>query len=216
MHMCYYMLQTTDHHPMENPNFISTFQVDDLSICDNLIKFWELDDDKLQGHIGKECGPKIDLDIKDSVDSRITPQYFEHPLILPYIQHLSKCVELYTETYYFAKHYASFGIVEKFNIQYYKPGGGFKTWHCERANGVYPESTRHLVFMTYLNTVTDGGGTDFFYQGLTINAEKGKTVIWPVDWTYTHKGEISPTQEKYVATGWLNFVTQDYENGDNT
>ena len=42
----------------------------------------------------------------------------------------------------------------------------------------------------------------------TINAVKGKTVIWPSDWPWTHKGIISPTQEKYIVTGWYNFNSQ--------
>lgn len=60
--------------------------------------------------------------------------------------------------------------------------------------------------MTYLNTVTDEGGTEFLNQELKISAEKGKTVIWPADWTHTHRGVASPTQEKYIITGWLSFI----------
>jgi hypothetical protein len=60
--------------------------------------------------------------------------------------------------------------------------------------------------MTYLNTVTDQGGTEFLHQNLTVNAEQGKTLIWPADWTYTHRGVISPTQEKYIITGWFNYI----------
>ena len=62
--------------------------------------------------------------------------------------------------------------------------------------------------MTYLNTVTDEGGTHFVHQNRTINAVKGKTVIWPSDWPWTHKGLISQTQEKYIITGWYNFNKQ--------
>ena len=60
--------------------------------------------------------------------------------------------------------------------------------------------------MTYLNDVEDGGETEFKLQNLKIKAEKGKTVIWPVDWTYTHRGIISPKQEKYIVTGWYDFI----------
>jgi hypothetical protein len=59
--------------------------------------------------------------------------------------------------------------------------------------------------MTYLNTVTDNGGTEFLNQQLIINAEKGKTVIWPADWTHTHRGVVSATQDKYIITGWFNY-----------
>ena len=60
--------------------------------------------------------------------------------------------------------------------------------------------------MTFLNTVTDGGGTEFYWQNLKINAVKGLTLIWPTDFTHTHRGIISPTQEKYIATGWYRYL----------
>ena len=64
---------------------------------------------------------------------------------------------------------------------------------------------RCLVFMTYLNDVEDGG-TSFKYQDIDIPAKKGLTLIWPAYWTHTHKGIISNTKEKYIVTGWLNFL----------
>jgi len=63
-----------------------------------------------------------------------------------------------------------------------------------------------LTFMTYLNTVIDRGGTEFYYQKLVHEAKTGKTLIWPVDWTHTHRGVVSPTQDKYIITGWFNLV----------
>ena len=64
---------------------------------------------------------------------------------------------------------------------------------------------RILIFMTYLNTVKDGG-TFFKYQKLKIPAKKGLTLIWPSDWTHTHKGEISKTKEKFIVTGAFGFL----------
>ena len=60
--------------------------------------------------------------------------------------------------------------------------------------------------MTYLNDVTDGGETDFFYQRIKIPPKKGLTVIWPADWTYTHRGIPSKTQDKFIVTGWFNYT----------
>ncbi len=98
-----------------------------------------------------------------------------------------------------------FGIKEDFNIQYYKPGGGYKAWHSERANGTPMLTVRHLVFMTYLNDVEDGG-TEFLFQDLKIlSAKKGLTLIWPADWTHTHRSLISNTSEKYIVTGWTHL-----------
>ena len=66
--------------------------------------------------------------------------------------------------------------------------------------------SRHLVFMTYLNDVKDDGQTEFYYQRLKIKPEKGLTLIWPADWTFTHRGIASNSEDKYIVTGWLNLV----------
>ena len=78
--------------------------------------------------------------------------------------------------------------------------------HFERSN--YANTTRMLVWMTYLNDVTDGGGTHFVYQKHTFEAKRGRTLIWPSDFTHTHAGVVSPSQHKYIITGWLNYVPQ--------
>ena len=59
--------------------------------------------------------------------------------------------------------------------------------------------------MTYLNDVDDGG-TEFLYQKITIPAKKGLTIVWPTQWTHTHRGQISHTKEKRIITGWYNFI----------
>ena len=46
---------------------------------------------------------------------------------------------------------------------------------------------------------------EFKNQGITIPATKGLTLIWPSEWTHTHKGVISHTSEKYIVTGWFGF-----------
>jgi len=89
-------------------------------------------------------------------------------------------------------------------LQRYKPGAFYQEAHCE--NDGNPQSIfRHLVYMTYLNDVTDGGGTEFLNQNITTSAEKGLTLIWPAGWTHYHRGVVSETQPKYILTGWCVF-----------
>ena len=54
--------------------------------------------------------------------------------------------------------------------------------------------------------IDDGGGTEFKLQKMKVKAEKGKTIIWPSDWTHTHRGIVSPSKEKYIVTGWWSFM----------
>ena len=47
-------------------------------------------------------------------------------------------------------------------------------------------------------------------KAVKTKAKKGLTVMWPAEWTHTHKGIISPDKEKYIATGWLNMSLDKY------
>lgn len=94
------------------------------------------------------------------------------------------------------------------NLQKYNPGEGFANWHFD---SVYGNSKRVLVWMVYLNDVEDGG-TEFKYQEHVEKAEQGKFLIWPADWTFVHRGEVSYTKTKYILTGW--FTEVDYSKFD--
>ena len=52
----------------------------------------------------------------------------------------------------------------------------------------------------------------FVDKFLTLEETKGDTVIWPAEWTHTHKSQISKTHEKYIATGWFSLIP-DKNNG---
>jgi hypothetical protein len=60
--------------------------------------------------------------------------------------------------------------------------------------------------MTYLNDVESGGETEFLYQNLKIKPQKGLTLIWPTDWTHTHRGIPSMEEEKMIVTGWVHYL----------
>ena len=62
---------------------------------------------------------------------------------------------------------------------------------------------RHLAFILYLNDVPNGG-TEFFHQKYICEARKGKILIFPANFCYSHRGQISMTHEKYILTGWAN------------
>jgi hypothetical protein len=60
--------------------------------------------------------------------------------------------------------------------------------------------------MVYLNTVNDGGHTEFYYQNHFEDPVQGKLVIWPSDWTHLHRGIVSETETKYILTGWFDHI----------
>ena len=59
--------------------------------------------------------------------------------------------------------------------------------------------------MTYLNEGFDSGETHFPMLNLEVTPEKGKTLIWPAEWTHAHRGEILNKGYKYIITGWMHF-----------
>jgi hypothetical protein len=89
-------------------------------------------------------------------------------------------------------------------IQRYNPGQYFDKAHCENG-GASGELYRHMAYMTYLNDIVDGGGTEFLNQKLTTSAKAGLTLIWPAQWTHYHRGVVAPSEVKYIITGWLCF-----------
>tara|TARA_B100000035_G_scaffold138276_1_gene117860 strand:+ start:1313 stop:1909 length:597 start_codon:yes stop_codon:yes gene_type:complete len=190
-------------------DFILETYIKDISICDRLVDFFNNSEySRLRKRPGTTSGG-ITPTQKESTDLSIFPQEFSEPELSPigdYIPQLFGCVDEYVAKYAWCNaSTAQFGILERINIQFYKPGEAFHGWHFERGSSDFPACGRHLVWMTYLNDVDDGGGTEFFYQEKVTTARKGKTVIWPADWTHTHKGEVSNTEHKYIITGWLNY-----------
>jgi hypothetical protein len=63
--------------------------------------------------------------------------------------------------------------------------------------------SRLLTFIWYLNTVENGGETEFFNGRIKIKPEKGKLLLFPSTWTYNHKGNIPISSDKYIVTGWV-------------
>jgi hypothetical protein len=174
------------------------------NLCDDLISFFEnLPEEKK--HSGKVGNFVTDTNIKKSLDySFFAKESLENEIIKNYLQALEDCCFDYIKMFPWASHEQDgWSINEQMNIQKYKPSEGFYSWHSERM--ALTVASRHLVFMTYLNDVTDSGETDFFHQKIKVVPKKGLTIIWPADWTYTHRGIPSPTQVKYIITGWYSY-----------
>jgi prolyl 4-hydroxylase len=188
--------------------FVGDFMIDH-AVCDRLVELHRACDRKglvKRGRMGKGGNLVVDPEKKDSFDVSVdlVPQeLLQQYGIDRYYAELQRCLQQYVEQHPLLKQVGKFRVTESPAIQHYRPGGGFKMPHFERSG--YATTTRMLVWMTYLNDVTDGGGTHFVYQKHTFEAKKGRTLIWPSDFTHTHAGVVSPTQHKYIITGWMNF-----------
>lgn len=179
----------------------------DPALCDMLVQYYNSNPQRWED--GLTSTGVVDHSIKHSTDLQIN---IDEMMQLEYANALKTCVSFYMEKWK-AMSEVSLLPLEGMLIQKYPAGGGFKMWHFERGLATPPNCNRHLVFMTYLNDVEEGGGTEFAHQHQVkgknaLKAEKGLTVLWPADWTHTHRGIVAPNEEKIIATGWLHMTNK--------
>ena len=184
------------------PHFIGLWQMPQAAICDNIIQFFEMHPEMQTSGM---AGFKVDDEIKKSQDISIYPKDLNQPnfqIIKTYIEFLFACYQDYAAQWDFLQIFPKLEI-GTFNIQRYEAGGHFKRVHSERLN--LESAHRVFAWMTYLNDVHDGGGTHFTHYDLSIQPQKGKTIIWPAEWTHAHYGDVVKANYKYVITGWMHF-----------
>ena len=115
---------------------------------------------------------------------------------------LAKCLGDYASHF---REVAQYSLhFDAFNIQKTTPTQGYHGWHCEDTGH---DTTRKLVFTMYLNDGFQGGETEFLYQSRRVTPKKGQVVIWPATFTHTHRGNPPLDGEKYIATGWINHIS---------
>ena len=183
----------------DKKNFINGWYID-KNLCDSIVE---------------QCSGRNKLKFngipKTSYKGYLASQLktLSEELHIQYITELNKVLDLYKKEYPFLDEIENFEIFkfkgyDSIQIQMYDPNFFYSRLHCE--NTGHPAAIdRCLAFMTYLNDVEDGGGTFFPYQDLSTKAEKGLTLIWPAYWTHPHRGIVSETQKKIIATGWYTF-----------
>ena len=188
-----------------SPKFIGAWIINSLSICDDLIQYFEENPQKQNAGV---TSSGLRLDSKNSVDIIIQPKDLKlqsHDIFDQYFKSLFSCYKDYVVQWPFLKTVADKRQIGSFNLQRYHQGQHFQAIHTER-RGL---DTLHRIFawMTYLNDVDvkDGGATLSSYYDLQIQPRKGLTLIWPAEWTHAHKGSLLKANSKYMVTGWMHF-----------
>ena len=127
-------------------------------------------------------------------------------------QRLHGCIDKYNEKYHSCLSELGFwGIDEFYNVQRYDGDEeGYFAWHTERGHSLV-NSKRLLVWMFYLNDAQSG--TEFV-NFPTVEGKKGRCVVWPAGWEYTHRGVTPNKGLKYIATGLCSYLNpKDLPNG---
>ena len=146
----------------------------------------------------------VNTKLKDSTDVGMSFNFDDNIVNQILMKSLSKNTRKYIEENEELRYISTWGIKDTYNIQRYYPKQGYSYLHCENYN--MNSNKRVLVWMFYLNTVKDDGETYFSNYDLKVNAVEGRLVIWPAYWTHCHKGIVSNSETKYIATGWYEKI----------
>ena len=146
----------------------------------------------------------VNTKLKDSTDVGMSFNFDDNIVNQILMKSLSKHTRKYVQENKELREISTWGIIDSYNLQRYYPKQGYYPLHCENDN--MSSNKRVLVWMFYLNSVNDDGGTYFSNYDLTVDAVEGRLVIWPAYWTHCHKGIVSNSETKYIATGWYEKI----------
>ena len=188
-------------------NLIQVFENSISSrVCENLIYKFEHNIDVKEGTTIGGYKPNI----KKTTDLTFGPYQNTH--LLELFNLLNSKLSYYINEY---KNITNFQLPTNFMTQchmimkYLKNDGHYKFHNDFILHGTSKgdaneksESSRILTYLFYLNTIDEGGETEFI-DGTKIKPEKGKLLIFPATWPYIHKGNMPLSSNKYIVTGWL-------------
>jgi hypothetical protein len=184
--------------------FIRSYNLKNIDLCDKFIEYHKNNFEyKGDGHTYSG----LDKKVKNSIDVTFFNNN-KNIFIQEYFKEISNFITDYMN-YFGISGYLKTNEAGT-NIQYYPAKeGGFFRYHYER--GSLQDTNRQVVFMTYLNDIEEGGETEFLFQKIKVKPKKGLTVLWPSDFTHTHRG-LPCNFEKWIVTGWFCHHNQQLKN----
>jgi len=193
-----------DNIVSKNSNFIGCWKIDDEKLFNDLIDFFEKNK-----HLQKRgvVGSGYNSEKKKTTDITIDPNSLKnksYSIFNIYFEQLFKCYKDYRKQWPFLIENIKSVDIPSFNLQKYIPGDHFSKLHTERNRST--QIHRVFAWMSYLNNIKeDNGNTCFPHFDLKVKPARGKTLIWPAEWTHAHLGEILKDETKYIITGWMCF-----------
>lgn len=182
--------------------------------CEDAIKLFELSDEL--GYTYSRIGiPNSNLNLKDDTSLNISPS-----IELDWNINFIKCFHDRFYGYIYPLYNIQYPILQFFKkhkskyikIQKTCPTQGYHIWHCE-VDGSEDNNNRILSWILYLNDIEHGGETEFLYQSLRIKPKVGTLILFPAHFTHTHRGNPPLSGNKYIATGWIEFLSTQERQG---
>ena len=182
---------------MNNSDFIREYpNAFSDELCDKLIGYLDESDNSIRnyGHVDNGRGGRRDVStslsfLPDSRDDRTNATRILGSYLGEYISDFLIVGDRRLQ-------------VSSIKLQRTMPKEGFHLFHYEDADSRLEAISRVLVWLVYLNSVDEGGETEFLFGGEKVAPEKGKLVIFPAGFTHTHRGNPIYSGCKYIATGW--------------
>ena len=188
----------------KNVNFIGCWKVNNEKLFSDMIEFFE---NNIHLQNKGVIGSGLNNVKKKTTDITIDPKDLKKEnffIFKEYFDQLYKCFNDYKSQWPFLQGTIKTLDIPSFNLQKYNPGDHFSHVHTERSSTL--NSHRVFAWMTYLNDIkSKNGNTHFSHYDVKIQPERGKTLIWPAEWTHAHAGEILKDETKYIITGWMCF-----------
>lgn len=170
-------------------------------LCDNMIERFEANDaDQYQGRSGS--AQNLNASLKKTTDIIVSGKQHWQDADNNLFRSLAMALNEFREAF---PYFANMGRFQDmgYNLQRYQ-AGEYYHWHVDSDNLTL--ASRQLVALWYLNDVASPGGeTEFLHQGVKVQPEKGKLVLFPPFWTHEHRAVTVEKGVKYIATTWITF-----------
>jgi len=175
--------------------------------CNDLINRYEHDDRKRpqSSHpLNTELKQKsYDLDIHRYDDYTLESNTIQQAVHQTLCKYESHCTSALPRQFHFTHDISQY---EGFQIQRTLPTDDGVWWHtdhrhtCLVGNNKSTVVSRVLSYILYLNTIHEGGHTEFA-NGQSIQPIQGHCLIFPSTWTYIHRGLPPVHTNKYIVVG---------------
>lgn len=175
--------------------------------CKDTINKFENDDRKIQGSTMEgvllEFKKSTDLFISKYEDWKNEDEVFFHSITecLPeYYEHCNQYGPYFPHAFIGVSDYQNINPSDSgYQIQRTYPG---EYYHWHHDGRIINNTIRVLTFIWYLNDIKHDGYTEF-KNGMKIQPEQGKLLIFPALWSYIHRGFPPKSETKYICTGWI-------------
>lgn len=113
---------------------------------------------------------------------------------------LSICIKEYFSNFpWFQPTFKDMG----YYIKRYEKGVGYYKEHVDAST--LKNAKRFLVIVLYLNTVGEGGETEFTHLGIKVPPVAGRILMFPPMWMYPHQALMPVSDHKYTVNTFLVF-----------